>query len=249
MTSYEMVLKVVGMLKKIAWHYLIIDEAHRIKNEESKVAILLNSRYSKFIFGLFIPFPLQLSEMVRLLKSKSRLLITGTPLQNNLHELWALLNFLLPQQFADSAHFDSMFSNEEMLADNESLVTRLHKILRPFLLRRIKSEVETSLLPKKEIKIRVGLSEMQRKWYTNLLTKEIDVLNAQGKLEKTRLQNILMHLRKCCNHPYLFDGAEPTPFTTDYHLVSNCGKMIILDKLLSHLKEQGETGVHSAIAY
>lgn len=70
--------------------------------------------------------------------------------------------------------------------------------------------------------------------------KDIDVVNGAGKLEKTRLLNILMQLRKCCNHPYLFDGAEPgPPYTTDKHLIDNCGKMNLLDKLLSRLKEQG----------
>lgn len=71
--------------------------------------------------------------------------------------------------------------------------------------------------------------------------KDIDVVNGAGKLEKTRLLNILMQLRKCCNHPYLFDGAEPgPPYTTDQHLVDNCGKMLLLDKLLFRLKEQGK---------
>lgn len=70
--------------------------------------------------------------------------------------------------------------------------------------------------------------------------KDIDVVNGAGKLEKTRLMNILMHLRKCCNHPYLFDGAEPgPPFTTDEHIVKNAGKMILLDKLLPRLQQQG----------
>ena len=71
--------------------------------------------------------------------------------------------------------------------------------------------------------------------------KDIDVVNGAGKIEKVRLMNILMHLRKCCNHPYLFDGAEPgPPFTTDKHLVDNAGKLVVLDKLLGKLKEDGE---------
>lgn len=216
-TSYEMVLKTSSVLKKFMWRYLIIDEAHRIKNEKSK-----------------------LSEMVRLLKSKNRLLITGTPLQNNLHELWALLNFLLPEKFANSEHFDAMFAEDNVLAENQDLVRRLHRILQPFLLRRLKSDVERSLLPKKELKVYVGMSKLQREWYTKILLKDIDILNASGKLEKARLMNILMHLRKCTNHPYLFDGAEPgPPYTTDKHLVDNCGKMVLIDKLLIKLKEQG----------
>jgi SNF2 family DNA or RNA helicase len=112
------------------------------------------------------------------------------------------------------------------------------------LLRRIKADVEKSLLPKKEINLYVGMSAMQRKWYQKLLEKDIDAVNGAGGLNKregkTRLLNIVMQLRKCCNHPYLFDGAEPgPPYTTDQHIVDNSGKMIVLDKLLSRMKAQG----------
>ncbi|CAD6185955.1 unnamed protein product [Caenorhabditis auriculariae] len=215
-TTYEMMLKIKSQLKKLSWKYIIIDEAHRIKNEKSK-----------------------LSEVVRELKSRNRLLITGTPLQNNLHELWALLNFLLPDIFSSSEDFDSWFSNDSM-AQNEDIIQRLHQVLQPFLLRRIKSDVEKSLLPKKEVKVYVGLSKMQREWYTKVLMKDIDIINGAGKVEKARLMNILMHLRKACNHPYLFDGAEPgPPYTTDQHLVDNSGKMVLLDKLLVKLQKQG----------
>lgn len=118
------------------------------------------------------------------------------------------------------------------------------KVLRPFLLRRIKADVEKSLLPKKEINLYVGMSAMQRKWYQKLLEKDIDAVNGAGGLNKregkTRLLNIVMQLRKCCNHPYLFDGAEPgPPYTTDQHIVDNSGKMIVLDKLLQRMKAQG----------
>ncbi|NXE48262.1 SMCA1 protein, partial [Casuarius casuarius] len=192
-TSYEMVIKEKSVFKKFNWRYLVIDEAHRIKNEKSK-----------------------LSEIVREFKTTNRLLLTGTPLQNNLHELWALLNFLLPDVFNSA------------------------DVLKPFLLRRIKAEVEKSLPPKKEVKIYLGLSKMQREWYTRILMKDIDILNSAGKMDKMRLLNILMQLRKCCNHPYLFDGAEPgPPYTTDTHLITNSGKMLVLDKLLAKLREQG----------
>lgn len=215
-TSYEMVIREKGVFKKFNWRYMVIDEAHRIKNEKSK-----------------------LSEIVREFKTTNRLLLTGTPLQNNLHELWSLLNFLLPDVFNSSDDFDSWFNTNSFLGDN-SLVERLHAVLRPFLLRRLKSDVEKRLKPKKEVKIYVGLSKMQREWYTKVLMKDIDVVNGAGKIEKMRLQNILMQLRKCSNHPYLFDGAEPgPPYTTDEHLVYNCGKMVILDKLLPKLQEQG----------
>ncbi|CAM4544473.1 unnamed protein product [Leuciscus chuanchicus] len=215
-TSYEMVIREKSVFKKFNWRYLVIDEAHRIKNEKSK-----------------------LSEIVREFKTTNRLLLTGTPLQNNLHELWSLLNFLLPDVFNSASDFDSWFDTNNCLGDTK-LVERLHAVLRPFLLRRIKAEVEKSLPPKKEVKIYLGLSKMQREWYTRILMKDIDILNSAGKMDKMRLLNILMQLRKCCNHPYLFDGAEPgPPYTTDTHLVINSGKMVALDKLLPKVQEQG----------
>ncbi|MCJ1407097.1 hypothetical protein MMC19_001167 [Ptychographa xylographoides] len=216
-TSYEMILREKAHLKKFAWEYIIIDEAHRIKNEESSLA-----------------------QIIRLFNSRNRLLITGTPLQNNLHELWALLNFLLPDVFGDSEAFDQWFSNQN--ADQDTVVQQLHRVLRPFLLRRVKSDVEKSLLPKKEVNLYIGMSDMQVRWYKKILEKDIDAVNgAAGKREsKTRLLNIVMQLRKCCNHPYLFEGAEPgPPYTTDEHLIFNAGKMVMLDKILGRMKKQG----------
>lgn len=216
-TSYEMILREKSHLKQFAWEYIIIDEAHRIKNEESSLA-----------------------QVIRLFNSRNRLLITGTPLQNNLHELWALLNFLLPDVFGDSEAFDQWFSGQDK--DQDTVVQQLHRVLRPFLLRRVKADVEKSLLPKKEVNLYVGMSDMQVKWYQKILEKDIDAVNGAGgkKESKTRLLNIVMQLRKCCNHPYLFEGAEPgPPYTTDEHLVYNAGKMLVLDKLLKRLQAQG----------
>ncbi|KAF2643616.1 hypothetical protein P280DRAFT_467614 [Massarina eburnea CBS 473.64] len=216
-TSYEMILREKSHLKKFAWEYIIIDEAHRIKNEESSLA-----------------------QIIRVFNSRNRLLITGTPLQNNLHELWALLNFLLPDVFGDAAAFDDWFSNQD--SDSDTVVQQLHKVLRPFLLRRVKADVEKSLLPKKEINLYIGMADMQVQWYKKILEKDIDAVNgASGNKEsKTRLLNIVMQLRKCCNHPYLFEGAEPgPPYTTDEHLVNNAAKMVMLDKLLKRMKAQG----------
>ncbi|KAG0228793.1 hypothetical protein BGW42_001990 [Actinomortierella wolfii] len=217
LTSYDICLLEKTHLKKFAWQYIVIDEAHRIKNENS-----------------------MLSQIIRTFNSKNRLLITGTPLQNNLHELWALLNFLLPDVFSSAEDFDEWF--ELQGGDQDKVVQQLHKVLRPFLLRRIKSDVEKSLLPKKEINLYVKMTPMQRTWYQRILEKDIDAVNGAGgrKESKTRLLNIVMQLRKCCNHPYLFDGAEPgPPYTNDVHLIDNAGKMIVLDKLLKRMKEQG----------
>jgi SWI/SNF-related matrix-associated actin-dependent regulator of chromatin subfamily A member 5 len=181
LTTYEMCLREKSALKKLSWEYIIIDEAHRIKNVDS-----------------------MLSQIVRTFNSRSRLLITGTPLQNNLMELWSLLNFLLPDVFSQSEDFESWFKGKGDEAQDQ-VVQQLHKVLRPFLLRRVKADVEKSLLPKKEINVFVGLSDMQRKWYKSILEKDIDAVNGVGskKEGKTRLLNIVMQLRKCCNHPYL----------------------------------------------
>ncbi|KAG2588750.1 hypothetical protein PVAP13_5NG234900 [Panicum virgatum] len=121
--------------------------------------------------------------------------------------------------------------------DQQEVVQQLHKVLRPFLLRRLKSDVEKGLPPKKETILKVGMSQMQKQYYRALLQKDLEVINAGG--ERKRLLNIAMQLRKCCNHPYLFQGAESgPPYTTGEHLIENAGKMVLLDKLLPKLKER-----------
>ncbi|VAH72385.1 unnamed protein product [Triticum turgidum subsp. durum] len=212
-TSFEMAIKEKNALKRFSWRYIIIDEAHRIKNENSL-----------------------LSKTMRLFSTNYRLLITGTPLQNNLHELWSLLNFLLPEIFSSAETFDEWFQITGE-TDQQEVVQQLHKVLRPFLLRRLKSDVEKGLPPKKEIILKVGMSQMQKQYYRGLLQKDLEVINAGG--ERKRLLNIAMQLRKCCNHPYLFQGAEPgPPYTTGDHLIETAGKMVLLDKLLPKLKHR-----------
>ncbi|OXA36909.1 SWI/SNF-related matrix-associated actin-dependent regulator of chromatin subfamily A member 5 [Folsomia candida] len=214
-TTYEMVLMEKAVLQKIHWGYLIIDEAHRIKNEQSLLA-----------------------KVVRTLRSSHRLLLTGTPLQNNLHELWSLLNFVLPKYFSSSEDFSSWFA--EIGAESEELVKRLHTILRPFLLRRLKSEVEKGLPPKIEKKIYVGLSQMQHQCYRDILLNQFSELNSEGNMSHQSLAHIVLQLQKCCNHPYLFRGQEPgPPYTCEPHLFTNCGKMLVMDKLLEKLKQEG----------
>ncbi|KAJ3574436.1 hypothetical protein NP233_g1754 [Leucocoprinus birnbaumii] len=223
-TTYEMCLIEKSVLKKFSFEYIVIDEAHRIKNVDSI-----------------------LSQIVRAYTSRGRLLITGTPLQNNLKELFALLNFICPEIFVKYEDLDAFLHKDAMEKEEEEekskkVVEALHMILRPFLLRRVKSDVEKNLLPKKEINIYVGLTEMQRKWYRSVLEKDIDAVNGlTGKKEgKTRLMNMVMQLRKVTCHPYLFDGAEPgPPYTTDEHIIENSGKMMILDKLLKAMNAKG----------
>jgi len=214
-TSYEGILKEKAGLMKIQWQYLLIDEAHRIKNPNSS-----------------------LSKIVRLIPTQFRLLITGTPLQNNLNELWALLNFLLPDIFASEADFETWFSLGDADA-KDNVVKKLHTVLRPFMLRRIKKDVEKDLPPKREVKLYIGMTEMQRLWYTKILSKDAHTLNALGGPDRVQLLNILMQLRKVCNHPYLFEGAEPgPPFMDGPHLWENTGKLVLMSKLLPKLMAQ-----------
>ena len=177
-TSYEMCLIEKTTMKKFSFEYIVIDEAHRIKNVDSI-----------------------LSQIVRSFTSRGRMLITGTPLQNNLKELFALLNFICPEIFVRYEDLDSFLHKDDSGAEGEEetskkVVEALHKILRPFLLRRVKSDVEKNLLPslfnnyfsieyltdyssEKEINLYVGLTEMQRKWYRSVLEKDIDAVNGE----------------------------------------------------------------------
>ncbi|KRW99907.1 P-loop containing nucleoside triphosphate hydrolase [Pseudocohnilembus persalinus] len=221
LTSFEGVKICANYLKKISWQYMIIDEAHKLKNEES-----------------------QLSKMIRTFDTKNKLLLTGTPLQNNLHELWSLLNFILPDLFKDSDIFDDWFSanqNQNVGGDveqkNLDMIKQLHKILKPFMIRRTKAEVEKTMPPKKEIHLFIGLSGLQIDIYKKLLKKQN--LTGDNDQQKKHYLNTLMQLRKCCNHPYLFEGVEDENLPVlGEHLVENCGKMRVLDKLLVKLHKE-----------
>jgi len=218
-TTYEVCNTEKRSLGKFAWKYLIIDEAHRLKNEAS----------------LF-------STTVRAFSTAHRLLLTGTPLQNNLHELWALLNFLLPDIFSSSEQFDEWFNLEIDDEDaKKEMISQLHKILRPFMLRRLKSDVAKGLPPKTETLVMVGMSKMQKQLYKKLLLRDIDSITGNSSSKnKTAILNIVMQLRKCCGHPYLFEGVEDrTLDPLGEHLIENCGKLVVVDRLLKKLKERG----------
>lgn len=216
-TTYDMILAEKSRLNRFRWRYIVVDEAHRMKNDKS-----------------------QFSKIMRYFQSTNRLLLTGTPLQNNLHELWALLNYLMPDVFASSDDFDTWFDSDDCLRGNDDIVKRLHAILKSFMLRRIKADVEKSILPKIELKLFVGLTKIQRETYVKVLRKEVVRINGYGEETLKRLDMIMQELRKAANHPYLIDNVEPgPPYTTDEHLVNCCGKMMLLDKLLAKLKLQG----------
>ncbi|XP_021727762.1 chromatin structure-remodeling complex protein SYD-like isoform X8 [Chenopodium quinoa] len=214
-------------LSKIFWHYIIIDEGHRIKNASCK-----------------------LNADLKLYHSSHRLLLTGTPLQNNLEELWALLNFLLPNIFNSSEDFSQWFNkpfesngdnspDEALLSEEENLliINRLHQVLRPFVLRRLKHKVENELPEKIERLVRCEASAYQK-----LLMKRVEEnLGALGMSKARAVHNSVMELRNICNHPYLsqlhaeeVDSYIPKHFLPP--IVRLCGKLEMLDRLLPKLK-------------
>jgi len=218
-TTYEALNICLSDLKAIKFHVLIFDEAHKLKNADSVV-----------------------SKNSRLLSSKMRLLLTGTPLQNNMKELWSLLNFLMPELFSSADDFEEWFDlqgNKEQDSNNSGgqmeSIRKLHKILRPFLLRRTKKDIDLKLPPKVELNIQIGLTEKQTQIYTQLI-KEGGILQP-GQLKPKQFHNLLMQLRKACNHPYLFQEMEEKGEEEyGYHIVKHSGKMLFLDKLLMKVK-------------
>nr|KJB33147.1 hypothetical protein B456_006G257000 [Gossypium raimondii] len=214
-------------LSKIHWHYIIIDEGHRIKNASCK----LNADLKHY-------------------QSSHRLLLTGTPLQNNLEELWALLNFLLPNIFNSSEDFSQWFNkpfesngdnsaDEALLSEEENLliINRLHQVLRPFVLRRLKHKVENELPEKIERLVRCEASAYQK-----LLMKRIEEnLGAIGNSKARSVHNSVMELRNICNHPYLshlhveeVDSLIPQHYLPP--IIRLCGKLEMLDRILPKLK-------------
>ncbi|XP_029056909.1 lymphoid-specific helicase isoform X2 [Monodon monoceros] len=285
-TSFEIAMRDRNALQNCYWKYLIVDEGHRIKNMKCRL----------------------IRELKRF-NADNKLLLTGTPLQNNLSELWSLLNFLLPDVFDDLKSFESWFDITSLSETAEDIIAKereqnvlhmLHQILTPFLLRRLKSDVALEVPPKREVVVYAPLSKKQEIFYTAIVNrtianmfgsseKETVELSPTGRpkrrtrksidyskiddfpneLEKLisqiqpevdreravvetnipiesevnlKLQNIMMLLRKCCNHPYLIEyPIDPVTqeFKIDEELVTNSGKFLILDRMLPELKTRG----------
>lgn len=228
-TTYEYIMKDKSALRKLTWQYIIVDEGHRMKNAQSKFAQTLGNFY----------------------QSKHRILLTGTPLQNNLPELWALLNFLLPTIFSSVETFDQWFNkpfaafrNQTQVVEENSgeinvltqeermlIVHRLHEVLRPFVLRRVKDQVLDQLPEKIEKVLRCSLSGWQKKMYRSITMKGLS--NKDGAFGG--LNNTIMQLRKVCNHPYLFIRD----YVIDENLIRAAGKFELLDRMLPKLKAAG----------
>eukprot|EP00189_Rhodosorus_marinus_P009374 CAMPEP_0184753468 /NCGR_PEP_ID=MMETSP0315-20130426/44112_1 /TAXON_ID=101924 /ORGANISM="Rhodosorus marinus, Strain UTEX LB 2760" /LENGTH=1366 /DNA_ID=CAMNT_0027232845 /DNA_START=1109 /DNA_END=5209 /DNA_ORIENTATION=- len=225
LTTYEMVIKDKSILTKWRWKYIIVDEGHRMKNADCKLALTLSTY-----------------------ETKNRLLLTGTPLQNNLTELWALLNFLLPSIFSSSVTFQQWFSSPfqannmgdqpDVTGEEQLLIiNRLHQVLRPFLLRRLKADVESQLPEKIERLIPCELSVWQKVLYRQIQNR---LAVSAGDEEKTRsFNNVVMQLKKICNHPYLFYDYHIIDTLPDEFLVRTSGKFELLDRILPKLLRTG----------
>uniref|UniRef100_A0A8C1LSQ8 Chromodomain helicase DNA binding protein 1 n=1 Tax=Cyprinus carpio TaxID=7962 RepID=A0A8C1LSQ8_CYPCA len=192
LTTYEILLKDKSFLGNVSWAFIGVDEAHRLKNDDS------------LLYKTMIEF-----------KSNHRLLITGTPLQNSLKELWSLLHFIMPEKF----HSWELFE-EEHGKGRDSGYTSLHKELEPFLLRRVKKDVEKSLPAKVEQILRVEMSAVQKQYYNTHIFGLV-----------TLYANKWLCLKKI-NHGYTI-----LTYIQSFNEIS--GKLILLDKLLVRLKERG----------
>ncbi|KAL8162487.1 hypothetical protein V2J09_013976 [Rumex salicifolius] len=239
-TTYEFIMFDRSKLSKVDWKYIIIDEAQRMKDRESVLARDLD-RY----------------------RCQRRLLLTGTPLQNDLKELWSLLNLLLPEVFDNRKAFHDWFSQpfqkegpthnaEDDWLETEKkviIIHRLHQILEPFMLRRRVEDVEGSLPPKVSFVLKCKMSPMQGAiydWIKSTGTIRVDPEDEERRIQKSSLyqarvyrtlNNRCMELRKVCNHP-LLNYPYYSNFSKDF-LVRSCGKLWILDRILIKLQRTG----------
>jgi SWI/SNF-related matrix-associated actin-dependent regulator of chromatin subfamily A member 5 len=267
-TTFEMLVAEANFFRrKYMWTSVIVDEGHRLKNEKS-----------------------QLSEKLRMVPTICKIILTGTPLQNNLRELWALLHFLAPEIFtlASSETFDNGFDLLRKKID-ANVLRNARRLLNVFMLRRLKDHVNIKLPSKKEITLVVSLTERQTEWYKQLLCgldqNLIEVVmkeseNAQittdddtaitstttvrkrgraklgieqysshpisedenGEAQNTvsdwrKLMNLLLQLRKICNHIYLMPEAAPDPYEVTEDIIAGSGKLLLLDRMLKKLHE------------
>ncbi|KAI3669602.1 hypothetical protein L6452_40883 [Arctium lappa] len=225
-TSYEVALyDAKKHLRHYNWKYLVVDEGHRLKNSQCK-----------------------LLRELKWLRVENKLLLTGTPLQNNLAELWSLLNFILPDIFSSHEEFESWFDLSGKCSNGETeerrksnVVAKLHAILRPFLLRRMKEDVEHMLPRKKEIILYATLTEHQKNFQDHLVNRTLEEYLHEkvdtGRGMKGKLNHLMIQLRKNCNHPDLLEAAfEGSCFYPPVEqIVGQCGKFQLLDRLLQKL--------------
>ncbi|KAF9219876.1 hypothetical protein BS17DRAFT_371007 [Gyrodon lividus] len=249
-TTYEAYVADDGWFKTRRWYYCVLDEGHKIKNPET-----------------------QLSGKVKGLGSLFRLILTGTPVQNNLVELWGLLTWLYPAVFTPAS--ERIFRDSFDLAKGSYSIPVLkaaQELLTVIMMRRTKDTVQISVPPREELTVFIPMTEAQRFWTYRMLTR-MDTLQLQdiftSKLEDVpedegrrevreqiakqikrtangdancwrKLMNLLMQLRKVCDHPYLLKDAAPLPYVIGEHIVASSSKLIVIDKILSDILPKGE---------
>ncbi len=262
--SYDVVLTTYDLIKvpemrstlatRVAWRCLVLDEGHKVKNYDS-----------------------QISQAMRRVRAEFTLLLTGTPLQNNLLELWSMLAFLHPSTFTDQSPFQDAFElNAANLVIDRTMLDKAHYLMRPLMLRREKRNVNVKLPECVETKVLCPLSDMQQFWYKRLLLRNKELLlRAEGSIgggggaaagvgdvtaytgtesdtggDWKKLMSLMMQLRKCCNHPFLFPGAEDSirsgqtwGTACDESIVAASGKLENLDRILPRLQQQGHRAV------
>ena len=228
-TTYDTAIGVRAVLQEVAWSYVVVDEGHRIKNKKCRLATVLAS-----------------------LSSDNRLLLTGTPLQNNLNELWTLLNFLQPEIFNDHEIFETWFNAKTLHEDADekarlvaqeeksNVLASIHKTIAPFLLRRIKAEVELSIPPKVEVVVYCPLTMAQAKQY--LMYRDMLVSAKQRAAKRGEglghySMQYMIDLRSAINHPHILD--PPRAGASAEAMVEVCGKLQVLHQLLPRLMAAG----------
>ena len=207
-TSYQLIVCDEKVFHKVNWNYMILDEAQAIKN-------IASQRWNTLLS----------------FNCRNRLLLSGTPIQNSMSELWALLHFIMPNLFDSHEQFQEWFSkdieahSQEKGELNQEQLKRLHQILKPFMLRRVKKDVEHEIGPKKEYEILCYMTEKQKILYNSIKQKLNNISDlfksTDSKLKVTNLMNLVIQFRKVCNHPELFErNIGKVPFTFK-DLISN----------------------------
>ncbi|KAJ0398400.1 hypothetical protein ATCC90586_000691 [Pythium insidiosum] len=234
-TSYDILLVDTDFFASFEWRLRVLDEGHRLKNAQGKLYGVLKTR----------------------LLAQSTVLLSGTPIQNELKELFALLSFLNPSIFDDERAFDAAFkpyfsAKAQQLSTSgaaqrnptvSSAEELMRRILAPLLLLRTVNDVNSAftLPPISEIVVHTPMAPMQRAYYKEVVARNSDAINSAHSAKGSRIAliNILPQLRKACNHPYLFPGAEPEPFREGSHLYENSGKLYVLHHILPRLRGDG----------
>jgi hypothetical protein len=253
-TTYDDLVRDYEELAEVPWRVVIVDEAHRLKNVNSK---LLDCTRTVTMKGQ------------NAYGYQHRILMTGTPLQNNTMELWSLLNFIEPAKFPDLEKFQIRFG----IIKTQEQVELLQRRIAPHLLRRVKEDVATDIPPKEETMIDVELTTIQKQYYRAIYEHNHSFLMQNTKGNVLKLMNIQMELRKCCNHPFLINGVEIKEMEDvelqleeeaansrtssiirtkllfdqqefekrrmEQRLIPSSGKMVLLDKLLPKLLKEG----------